>query len=371
MGRIFTRAPLADLPVPASKRPCDPGRTAGERLHRLELEPAADGRVTLARLATGDAGLQRVLDRAGRVVGRNIPLLIQGESGVGKELLAQACHNSGPRADGPFVALNCAAIPESLIEAELFGYVGGAFTGARREGAVGRIQQADGGTLFLDEIGDMSLSMQARLLRVLQERRVVPVGAREALPVDIALVSATHRTLNESVKNGLFREDLYYRINGLTVHLPPLRARTDMRVIVGLLIEAECAGRPCDGVSVSEEVMHFFEAYAWPGNIRQLQNVLRVALALLDDDERVILPRHLPEEIFDAEAVPVFVTSRAGAESRRMLSVAARPRGRPPLGLDESLIQRALAEHGGNVSAAARALGIARNTLYRKLGRNF
>ncbi len=371
MGRTFTRAPLANLPVPASNLPLDPGQPLGGRPHHAALESAAGRRVTLVRLATGDAGLQRVLDRAGRVVGRNIPLLIQGESGVGKELLAQACHNSGPRADGPFVALNCAAIPESLIEAELFGYVGGAFTGARREGAVGRIQQADGGTLFLDEIGDMSLSMQARLLRVLQERRVVPVGAREAVPVDIALVSATHRMLNESVKNGLFREDLYYRINGLTVHLPPLRARTDIRVIVGQLIAAECAGQPCDGVSVSDEVMRFFEAHAWPGNIRQLQNVLRVALALLDDDERVILPQHLPEEIFEAEAAPVFVTPRAGAEPSRMLSAPSRPRGRPPLGLDESLIQRALAEHGGNVSAAARALGIARNTLYRKLGRNF
>ena len=361
MGRTDARMPKANAPVQVSVP-----------------APVADGCVTLARLATGDAALQRVLDRAGRVVGRDIPLLIQGESAVGKELLAQACHNSGPRADGPFVALNCAAIPESLIEAELFGYAGGAFTGALREGAVGRIQQADGGTLFLDEIGDMPLAMQARLLRVLQDRRVLPIGAREAVPVDIALVSATHRMLNESVRSGLFREDLYYRINGLTVHLPPLRARTDIHVIAGQLIEAECAGLPRDGVSVSEEVMRFFEAHAWPGNIRQLRNVLRVALALLDDDERVILPKHLPEEIFVTDAVPASIAPRATAALRSGSEkegdaryVPVRPRGRPPLGLDEGQIQQALVDHGGNVSAAARALGIARNTLYRKLGRDF
>ncbi|ENO83959.1 sigma-54 dependent transcriptional regulator [Thauera linaloolentis 47Lol = DSM 12138] len=346
-----------------AERPCHSAPDAGP-----------DRRVTLARLSTGDAGLQRVLDRAGKVVGRNIPLLIQGESGVGKELLAQACHNSGPRAGGPFVALNCAAIPETLIESELFGYVGGAFTGARREGAVGRIQQAHGGTLFLDEIGDMPLSMQARLLRVLQERRVVPIGAREAVPVDIALVSATHRVLNESVKGGFFREDLYYRINGLTVYLPPLRERTDIRGLVEQLIDEECIGRPRDSVGVSEEVMRFFERYSWPGNIRQLQNVLRVALALLDDDEQVILPQHLPEEIFAteparADSPPALAPAEAAPPARA--AVSAGLRGRRLQGLDESLILRVLAEHGGNVSAAARALGIARNTLYRKLGRDF
>ncbi|MBN8440634.1 MAG: sigma-54-dependent Fis family transcriptional regulator [Thauera sp.] len=333
---------------------------------------AKPGAITLESLATGDRALQLALDRARKMVGRNIPLLIQGESGVGKELLAQASHNSGPRAGGPFVALNCAAIPENLIESELFGYAGGAFTGARREGAVGRIQQAHGGTLFLDEIGDMPLAMQARLLRVLQERRVLPIGASEAVPVDIALVCATHRVLSEEVKAGAFREDLYYRVNGLTVHLPPLRARSDIRCIVLKLIDEEASDRPPGSVRVGEDVMRFIEHYPWPGNIRQLQNVLRVALALLDDDEDEIGPQHLPEEIFSSDASshdkrPAQVFAVAPADE------PAQParRGRRLKEFQADVIQRALDEVDGNVSAAARQLGISRNTLYRKLGYKF
>ena len=351
-------------------------RAAGRGARRSAEEPARGrakpGVITLESLATGDRALQLALDRAGKVVGKNIPLLIQGESGVGKELLAQASHNSGPRAGGPFVALNCAAIPENLIESELFGYAGGAFTGARREGAVGRIQQAHGGTLFLDEIGDMPLAMQARLLRVLQERRVLPIGAGEAVPVDIALVCATHRLLGEEVKAGRFREDLYYRVNGLTVSLPPLRERTDIRRIVMKLIDDEATDRPPGRVRVGEDVMRFVERYPWPGNIRQLQNVLRVALALLEDDEDEIGPQHLPEEIFSSDASThekhpvqpgVAVASDEPAQPAR--------RGRRLKDFQADVIQRALDEVDGNVSAAARQLGISRNTLYRKLGYKF
>ncbi len=164
---------------------------------------------TLDTLNTGDARLQAAIDRARRIIGRDIPILIQGESGAGKEMFAKGFHNSGPRASQPFVALNCASIPETLIESELFGYQGGAFTGARKEGAPGKIQQAHGGTLFLDEIGDMPLNLQARLLRVLQERCVTPLGSTRAIQVDISLVCATHRKLREEVARGSFREDLY------------------------------------------------------------------------------------------------------------------------------------------------------------------
>src|SRR5690606_8064366 len=259
---------------------------------------SARNRVTLETLATGDAGLQFALDRCAKVVGRNIPILIQGESGSGKELLARACHNSGPRADGPFVAVNCAAIPENLIESELFGYVGGAFTGARKEGAIGKIQQAHGGTLFLDEIGDMPLGMQARLLRVLQERCVTPVGSVKSIPVDISLVCATHRVLRDSVARGEFREDLYYRVNSLTVSLPPLRERSDIRCIVERILEREARDAGLSGLRIGEEVMRFIGRYTWPGNVRQLHNVIRVAVALLDEGEVEILPTHLPEELF-------------------------------------------------------------------------
>ncbi|HMX13795.1 MAG TPA: sigma-54-dependent Fis family transcriptional regulator, partial [Thauera aminoaromatica] len=274
---------------------------------------APHGPITLHDLATGDAGIGRAVDRARRILGKDIPLLIQGESGVGKELFAQAFHNSGPRADKTFVALNCAAVPETLIESELFGYVGGAFTGARKEGALGKIQQANGGTLFLDEIGDMPLGMQARLLRVLQERCVTPVGSVKSIPVDISLVCATHRVLRDAVARGEFREDLYYRVNSLTVTLPALRERSDIRCIVERILAAECREAGLQGVWIGDEVMRFVERHGWPGNVRQLQNVIRVAVALLDEGEREIRPEHLPEDLFLADPVDGGKTAANGS----------------------------------------------------------
>lgn len=337
------------------------------------------GGVTLECLDTGDERLHLMLDRARRVAGRGIPLLIQGESGVGKELFARAFHNSGPRVRGPFVALNCAAIPETLIESELFGYVGGAFTGARREGSLGKIQQADGGTLFLDEIGDMPLGMQARLLRVLQERCVTPVGGLKPLPVDLSLVCATHRNLREAVTTGAFREDLYYRVNGLSVTLPPLRERTDIQGLVANVLAVECAEAGLSDIVINEQVMGFFGTYPWPGNIRQLQNVLRLALALLDPDEREIRAVHLPEELFGEEAMPQdHGLRREPVGNPAPERLPAMPVGDPdPVTgaaqrLDEielTAIRAVLQETGGNLSAAARKLGVSRNTLYRKLGK--
>jgi transcriptional regulator of acetoin/glycerol metabolism len=348
-----------------------PARTAATPLARPRSVVKRAHGVTLEDLATGDARLQRALDRGARILGKDIPLLIQGESGVGKELFARAFHNSGPRCDGPFVALNCAAIPENLIESELFGYSGGAFTGARREGAVGKIQQAHGGTLFLDEIGDMPLGMQARLLRVLQERSITPVGGSAQVAVDLSLVCATHRILRERVREGRFREDLYYRVNGLTVTLPALRERSDIRCIVLALLAAELGGEGAREVGISDEVMAFFERYPWPGNVRQMQNVIRVAVALLDEDECEILPVHLPEELFGADE---FDGSRAVRGGRHDGGTVLAARGAMGVvgSLDEIELQAisvAMRESGGNVSAAARRLGISRNTLYRKLGR--
>jgi len=356
---------LADSPTPAGARgapkPCD--RSAEK--------------VTLDCLATGDERQQRALDRARRVAGKDIPLLIQGESGVGKELFARAFHNSGPRADGLFVALNCAAIPENLIESELFGYVGGAFTGARREGSIGKIQQAHGGTLFLDEIGDMPMNMQARLLRVLQERSVTPVGALKSIPVEISLVCATHRMLKDAIGRGEFREDLYYRVNGLTVTLPPLRERSDIRRLVQQILAVESADSGRSQVSISEEVLRFFEGYPWPGNIRQLQNVIRVSVALLDDDETVVLPLHLPEELFATDPGDDYEERRQPSTARESSAGNSEPlSGTVPdqgaRSLDQielDAITRVMREVGGNLSAAARRLGVSRNTLYRKLGR--
>ena len=327
------------------------------------------GMITLESLATGDDRQRRAIERARRVGGKDIPLLIQGESGVGKELFARAFHNSSARAGGPFVPLNCAAIPENLIESELFGYVGGAFTGARREGAVGKIQQAHGGTLFLDEIGDMPLAMQTRLLRVLQERNVTPIGSMKSVPVDISLVCATHRTLRDEVANGNFREDLYYRVNGLTVTLPPLRERSDIAVIVQRILESEIADLARAPIRIGDEVMRFFEQYPWPGNIRQLQSVLRVAVALIDDDEAEILPEHLPEELFSPDPACDREPRRGVAPTVEQLAEAPVAEVRSLDEVELEAIATVMREVKGNVSAAARRLGVSRNTLYRKLGR--
>jgi transcriptional regulator with PAS, ATPase and Fis domain len=327
-------------------------------------ETAAPTGPTLDTLNTGDARLQAAIERARRILGKDIPILIQGESGAGKEMFAKGFHNSGPRGTGPFVALNCASIPETLIESELFGYQGGAFTGARKEGAPGKIQQAHGGTLFLDEIGDMPLNLQARLLRVLQERCVTPLGSTRAIQVDISLVCATHRKLREEVARGAFREDLYYRLNGMSVTMPALRERTDIRALVAKIAASETTSRSLQ-VRFSEKAQHAIENYGWPGNIRQLFNVIRVAIALLDDDESLITESHLPEELFET-----IVASPPGAAQGFDPWAAAPLEGASSMdAISRQAAMRALDAAGGNISSAARQLGISRNTLYRKLGR--
>jgi len=271
-------------------------------------------------------------------------VLLLGETGTGKEVVARALHQASPRADKPFVAVNCAAIPEGLIESELFGYREGAFTGSRRGGMVGRLMQANGGTLFLDEIGDMPLALQARLLRVLQERRVAPLGAADEQDIDVALICATHRDLKRLVHEQHFREDLYYRVNGVSLRLPALRERDDLASLVqGLLDKAGAKG-----VSLDPALAALLQGFDWPGNIRQLEMVVRTALAMREDGEQQLTLEHLTDCLLDE------------------LASGAAPSG--SLRDNElELIREALARHQGNVSAAAEALGISRATLYRKL----
>ncbi|MGA7812157.1 sigma-54-dependent Fis family transcriptional regulator, partial [Caballeronia sp.] len=234
----FRRATLADggwrAPLNSEATPGAPGA----------LKPSAAGGPLsrLSYLDTGDPQVASVIAKVRKVIGKDIPILITGETGTGKELLAQAIHNDSPRRTGSFVAVNCASIPETLIESELFGYEEGAFTGGRRKGAVGKLLQADGGTLFLDEIGDMPYPLQMRLLRVLQERLVNPLGSTKSIPVDIAIVCATHRDLREMIAQNRFREDLYYRLNGLVVKLPPLRERTDFASVIQKMLQCESLG---------------------------------------------------------------------------------------------------------------------------------
>ena len=330
----------------------------------------------LQYLDTGDAQLSAVIAKLRKVVDRDIPVMILGETGTGKDLLAQAIHNDSARARQPFVAVNCASIPDTLIEAELFGYEEGAFTGARKKGAQGKIAQAHGGTLFLDEIGDMPKHLQARLLRVLQERKVSPLGSGKEVDVDVTVISATHKNLKELIARGDFREDLYYRLNGLVVRLPALRERTDFRAVVQKVLHALC--EDCSHIRIAPDVMDLLQAYHWPGNVRQLHNLLRTAAVMVDDDCTIRL-EHLPDDFLDelrTPACPAAVTQPPAADELAMMpGVGAPP---PPVmdGLGEegrslqdvtiNAMAQMLRLHKGNVSAAAKALGVSRNTIYRK-----
>lgn len=299
----------------------------------------------LADICLGDPALQNDFRKALRVFERDVPLLINGETGCGKEAFAKAVHQASSRADKPFVALNCAAIPENLIESELFGYRGGSFTGALKEGMRGKLQQADGGTLFLDEIGDMPFALQTRLLRVLEDRVVVPIGGAPQA-VDVRVISATHRNLSARVANGSFREDLYYRLNGLEIAVPPLRERSDKAQLLAFLLANEAAGQV---VSLDEAAHHALLEYAWPGNVRQLRNVLRTLAALCENGQ--IGFEDLPPIIRQARAVTVV---ESGHE--RALDDAERV-----------ALLNALKQQHWHMSHTAKSLGVSRNTLYRKL----
>ena len=327
------------------------------------VQDAVNRMSSLQYLDTGDAAVTALLARVRKVVNKPIPIVIGGETGTGKDMLAAAIHRDSARSGKPFVSVNCGAIPESLIEAELFGYVDGAFTGATKGGRSGRIAEAHGGTLFLDEIGDMPYALQTRLLRVLQARVVVPLGGQRERPVDFALICATHQNLREMVTRGEFREDLFYRINGLHVSLPALRERSDIDVVIDKLMRAERFVERT--VNVDADVIEALRRYRWPGNIRQLSNVLRAACAMLEDDESTLRVAHLPtdfiEELKDASTMPGQLS--AGHPAAIVPS-------RLPQRLEDaaaSAIAAALDAHGGNVSAAARMLGVSRGTLYRKI----
>jgi len=272
-------------------------------------------------------------------------------------------HHSGLWFDKAFVTVNCAAIPESLIESELFGYTRGAFTGAVKEGRVGKILQSNGGTLFLDEIGDMPLMLQTRLLRVIEEREVVPLGSDQAIPVNLHVISATHRDIRQMIQDGEFREDLYYRLNGITLHLPPLRDRSDKADLIRTLLQEENAGQ--DSIEIAEDAFHKLLDYSWPGNIRQLRNALRTASALCRDG--IIRLSNLPQEILHTGAS---VRTGAPASAAGNVEPGATTMNLPSAALRDAecaALLRELERMHWNISRTAQALGISRNTLYRKI----
>ncbi len=300
-----------------------------------------------------DDALAPLLARAARVSAQGLPLMVNGETGSGKEVFVRRLHRISRRANGPLVAVNCAALPDSLIEAELFGYEDGAFTGARRRGLPGRLREAHGGMLFLDEIGDMPLSLQTRLLRVLEARCVRPLGGTQDVAVDFDLVCATHRDLHALVAEGRFREDLLYRLHGYAVAIPPLRERNDRRALIEQLF-SENGGAARDLI-LAPAALAALDARPWPGNVRELLSVLRSLIALADDGSTL--------DLADLGLPPDDSKIAANAENQRderegMLA-----------SLTEDTIRQTLADCLGNVTVAARRLGLHRSTLYRHLAR--
>jgi transcriptional regulator of acetoin/glycerol metabolism len=304
--------------------------------------------------------MQRLIDQSKRLVNKRVNILLHGETGTGKEVVARALHDSSTRAQKPFIAVNCASIPESLIESELFGYVAGSFTGGRSKGARGLIQQSDGGTLFLDEIGDMPLQLQTRLLRVLSEHEVMPLGAEKPVPVELSVVAASHRDLRRLIAEGVFREDLYYRLCGAALHLPPLRLRSDKTFVIDRVLKQECEQMGIDA-QIDDEALDLLVNFSWPGNIRQLRNVIRFALAVCDNG--YVESVHLPQELYaENERDPherktlTLVTSVVSED----LSVNVSEGG---------ALSAVLRKHRWNITAVSHELGICRATVYRQMKR--
>ncbi|HYH17082.1 MAG TPA: sigma-54-dependent Fis family transcriptional regulator [Azospirillum sp.] len=307
----------------------------------------------LQAVSGGDPALKAVLARAAKLVNTRMSLLIHGETGTGKEHLAKALHRSSVRAAKPFVAVNCAALPEALIESELFGYEPGSFTGATARGKKGLILEADGGTLFLDEIGDMPLSSQTRLLRVLAEREVTPIGRTRAVSVDVRVIAATHRDLVELVKAGRFRDDLYFRLNGAVFTVPPLRQRGDLEWLIDHLL-AERAERDGVAYAITAPALAALRAHGWPGNVRELVNALDYACAVCTHG-RIELA-DIPEPVQRSGVFDAWPAATA--------PVAAPVDDDPAARLREVLRRR-----HWNVSAAARDLGVDRSTIHRQMRR--
>jgi DNA-binding NtrC family response regulator len=329
----------------------------GAENQRLRRELVADGQ--FGRMLGRSSAMRRVFEVAERVAPTDVTVLILGESGTGKDLLAQEIHARSPRAERAFVAVNCAALPENLIESELFGYERGAFTGAAQQ-RKGKFELASSGTLFLDEIGDMNPATQAKVLRALENRRIERLGASQSIDVDVRVISATHRDLQTEISAGRFREDLYYRLRVVTLEIPALRAhKGDLPLLVEAFV-AQLGARHGRRVGLSREAMELLRRYDWPGNARELRNVLERALVLCQGDE--IGPADLPEEILENKASLAAFENRAGdsllneadfREAKRKFEIA--------------YLKRKLEQHRWNVSQTAAEIGLQRQSLQEKL----
>lgn len=341
-------------------------------LRVLELESAVQGR-SYPGILGGSQVMRDVYQKIDRVAASDVTVLIVGESGAGKELVARAIHENSGRSKGPFVTLNCAAIPETLQESELFGHERGAFTGATAR-RTGSFELADGGTLFLDEVAELSPGLQAKLLRVLQERRFRRLGGSTEVHSDFRLLAATHQDLARAVQQGEFREDLFYRIAVLELDLPPLRDRGDDVLLLATRFVDEFTRKSRKPRSLSPEVCQRLLAYHWPGNVRELRNVIQRAVVMSNDE--VVLPQHLPERLRDVNSTVAQLSSHSRSSDNALRangSLNTDPAGfEPPntlnlVELERYVIARALQQTGGNIREVAKLLGIGRTTLYRKL----
>jgi transcriptional regulator of acetoin/glycerol metabolism len=319
--------------------------------------------LTLEELGGDDPQMLRNVRSAHRIADSGVSVLIQGPTGSGKEAFAHAMHLVSRRAGRPFVAVNCAAIPENLIESELFGYKAGAFTGARKEGMKGKILQSSGGTLFLDEIGDMPLPLQTRLLRVLEEQQIIPLGSETGIEVDLHVLAASHHNLREMIVRGAFREDLYYRLNGITLELPALAQRADRERVIHRVLGAETTdGRPA---AIEMDALARLVAYPWPGNIRELRNVIRTALAICEGGvvRQIDLPREIREHGAASQSLPAMAAPAAAP------AVASAP-ANPLQAAERATLLSMIENCRGNMTRTAELLGMSRTTLYRKLKRH-
>jgi sigma-54 dependent transcriptional regulator, acetoin dehydrogenase operon transcriptional activator AcoR len=345
--------------APVQKAPTAPAVVAAAAANTA-ANPSAPVRPhdALECLCSADPFMRQSVEVLRRISNRDISVLLLGETGTGKGYCARAIHHASSRADKPFVTVNCAAIPETLIESELFGHKPGAFTGATREGGIGRVLQANGGTLFLDEIGDMPLPLQTRLLNVIEDREVVPLGSTKVVSVDVRVISATQHDPLQMIAKGQFREDLYYRLNGITVRLPPLRERCDCAALIDKLLASELGGA---AIQMEPALRERLMSHSWPGNVRQLRNVLRTMLALRSGDRLTLADlkeewlRGAPADSSAAGTAPAVPESAA----QDVLGQAERDALRHILEMCE-----------WNVSAAAARLHISRRTIYRKIHRH-
>ena len=320
--------------------------------------------ISLEQFSFGDEKISRCIEQAERIIDKDIPILIHGETGVGKEVFVKGLHHYSQRRMHPLVAVNCAAIPSDLVESELFGYENGAFTGASSKGSIGFIRKAHKGTLFLDEIGEMPLSVQSRLLRVLQERTVTPLGSTESYHVDIKLISATNRSLRKDVDSGQFRQDLYYRVSGLNLELPPLRERTD-RIQLFHQVNA-LYSHGSENEKLSHEIVELFNQHPWPGNVRQLVSVIQIAQAMSDDEP--IQTRHLPDDFFeDLKESKINKKQVVNSETVQSEQTIEHLTVEDKVSADKAELLHVYNEYKGNISQTAKALAISRNTLYKRL----